>query len=77
MGGSVPGPSMTSIQLQDDGYVDVGREMDDLGDTPLLNNPHMDIPGELPGDHDHEDNIHYGAIPQRQPRRYKTIKRIP
>ena len=69
---------MTSVQLQDDGYVDVAREMDDLGETPLLNNPHMEIPGQLPDEHDHEeDNIHYGAIPQRQPRRYKTIKRIP
>lgn len=75
----MPGPSMTSVQLHDDGYVDVGREMDDLGETPLLN-PHMAIPGELPSEDGHDAdgaNIHYGAIPQRQPRRYKTIKRIP
>ncbi|EUC63124.1 class II chitin synthase, partial [Rhizoctonia solani AG-3 Rhs1AP] len=72
--------STPGVQLQDDGYVDVGREMDDQdhGDTPLLN-PHVSIP---PTDQDHHDdheetNIHYGAIPQRQPRRYKTIKKVP
>ncbi|CAE7124619.1 unnamed protein product [Rhizoctonia solani] len=73
---STPG----GVQLQDDGYVDLGRDADDQdhGDTPLLN-PHVSIPES---DHDHvedheETNIHYGAIPQRQPRRYKTIKKVP
>ncbi|KAG8768582.1 Chitin synthase, class 1 [Ceratobasidium sp. 428] len=78
--GPAPGPSMTSVQLHDDGYVDVGREMEDHdhGATPLLNRP-MTIPGMEDDGHEaeHEDNIHYGAIPQRQPRRYKTIKKIP
>ncbi|KAG9121308.1 Chitin synthase, class 1 [Ceratobasidium sp. 392] len=79
--GPAPGPSMTSVQLHDDGYVDVGREMEDHdhGATPLLNRP-MTIPGMEDDGHegDHDDtNIHYGAIPQRQPRRYKTIKKIP
>ncbi|KAG8738149.1 Chitin synthase, class 1 [Ceratobasidium sp. 414] len=78
--GLAPGPSMTSVQLQDDGYVDVGRELDDQdhGATPLLKP--MTIPGMEDDAHEpeHEDtNVHYGAIPQRQPRRYKTIKKIP
>jgi hypothetical protein len=69
---------MTSVQLQDDGYVDVGREMEDHdhGGTPLLNQRTGVMPEEEP--HEQDDvNIHYGAIPQRQPRRYKTIKKIP
>ncbi|KDN43748.1 hypothetical protein RSAG8_05938, partial [Rhizoctonia solani AG-8 WAC10335] len=72
--------STPGVQLQDDGYVDVGQEMDEMdhGDTPLLN-PHVGLPATEPGQvEDHEEsNIHYGAIPQRQPRRYKTIKKVP
>ncbi|KAF8669686.1 Chitin synthase [Rhizoctonia solani] len=69
----------TGVPLHDDGYVDVGREVDDQdhGETPLLN-PHVSI---TPSETDHAEpepsNIHYGAIPQRQPRRYKTIKKVP
>ncbi|CUA68951.1 Chitin synthase 4 [Rhizoctonia solani] len=65
----------------DDSYVDLGDDQDH-GDTPLLN-PHVSLaPTESDHDYDHvedheETNIHYGAIPQRQPRRYKTIKRVP
>ncbi|QRV92035.1 chitin synthase [Ceratobasidium sp. AG-Ba] len=74
-------PSTTGVTLHDDGYVDVGRELEDHdhGATPLLNRP-MKIPGMADEEHEHENeqsNIHYGAIPQRQPRRYKTIKKIP
>ncbi|KAH7337302.1 chitin synthase-domain-containing protein [Rhizoctonia solani] len=69
--------STSGVQLQDDGYVDVGREMDDQDhDTPLLN-PHVGITPEEHGPDHEETNIHYGAIPQRQPRRYKTIKKVP
>ncbi|CAE6466429.1 unnamed protein product [Rhizoctonia solani] len=69
--------STSGVQLQDDGYVDVGREMDEQDhDTPLLN-PHVDITPEDQGPDHEETNIHYGAIPQRQPRRYKTIKKVP
>jgi chitin synthase len=60
---------------------------DDPGDIPLLRRddsrgsaysmPHM--PGgydEVIADNRSENNIRYGRIPQRVPRRYKTIKRV-
>lgn len=47
-------------------------------DIPLL--PHSgSVPGGFVGGFLHEDEpnaIHYGRIPQRQPRRYKTVKRV-
>jgi len=32
--------------------------------------------GAGPGDYDQESIVRYGRIPQRQPRRYKTVKRV-
>jgi chitin synthase len=69
----------SSYQLHDDG--------DDPGDMPLLRRdgsrvstysmPH--VPGEYDepvADNRSENNIRYGRIPQRVPRRYKTIKKV-
>ncbi|CAL1713774.1 unnamed protein product [Somion occarium] len=60
----------------------------DTGDIPLLqrhpsnNSPPMPMP-PMPGEYDQataddrsESNIRYGRIPQRVPRRYKTIKKV-
>ena len=68
-----------SYELHDDG--------DDPGDMPLLRRdgsrvsnysmPH--VPGgydEPVSDNRSETNIRYGRIPQRVPRRYKTIKKV-
>jgi chitin synthase len=61
----------------------VEREDNDLGDMPLLrhNGPYTAAP--MPGgyqeavsDDRSETNIRYGHIPQRVPRRYKTIKKV-
>lgn len=62
-------------------------EPDDLGDIPLLRRdgsrasgysivsmPH--VPGAYEDDNMSENNIRYGRIPQRVPRRYKTIKKV-
>ncbi|KAF7982169.1 hypothetical protein HWV62_29939 [Athelia sp. TMB] len=64
---------------------DSGAEPDDLGDIPLLRRdgsrtsaysmPH--VPGAYDEAEDRSDtNIRYGRIPQRVPRRYKTIKKV-
>ena len=70
-----------SYELNDDGVVD-----EDTGDIPLLRRdgststyamPH--VPGgyeEIMRDDRSENNIRYGRIPQRVPRRYKTVKRV-
>ena len=34
------------------------------------------IPGQYDAEGDEENNIRYGSIPQRVPRRYKTIKKV-
>jgi chitin synthase len=59
--------------------------MDDMGDLPLLRAPsgrsqeslsmNMRMPGQYGASLD-DNNIRYGRIPQRVPRRYKTLKRI-
>ncbi|KAG1810957.1 glycosyltransferase family 2 protein [Suillus subaureus] len=61
----------------------VEREDNDLGDMPLLrhNGPYAaaSMPGgyqEAVADDRSETNIRYGHIPQRVPRRYKTIKKV-
>ncbi|TDL18313.1 glycosyltransferase family 2 protein [Rickenella mellea] len=76
-----------SYDLQDDGPV---RDDDDIGDMPLLRRgvSAQSIPPHVPGAYDgttaadhsfeqeEETNIRYGRIPQRVPRRYKTIKKV-
>ena len=57
-----------------------------MGDLPLLRAPSgrsqetlsMNMPGRYDGALQDEDgnNIRYGRIPQRVPRRYKTLKRV-
>ncbi|KAI0738834.1 glycosyltransferase family 2 protein [Daedaleopsis nitida] len=69
------------FQLHDEGPEDMG----DTGDIPLLRRDGatgssigMPMPGKydsVDGD-DGENNIRYGSIPQRVPRRYKTIKKV-
>ncbi|RPD56704.1 glycosyltransferase family 2 protein [Lentinus tigrinus ALCF2SS1-7] len=70
------------FQLHDDGPEDF-----DAGDIPLLRRdgntgstmPIPSMPGEydtVEGDDRSENNIRYGMIPQRVPRRYKTIKKV-
>jgi chitin synthase len=55
-------------------------EHDDTGDIPLLRrdpSTSSTIPISIPGAYDEDtSNIRYGRIPQRIPRRYKTIKRV-
>ncbi|KAJ7747757.1 glycosyltransferase family 2 protein [Mycena metata] len=87
-----PQPSSTPLSsayarnaysLADDGPVEPGE--DDHGDMPLLRRDHSSHSGfnmPVPGDYIPEEdgsinnNIRYGRIPQRVPRRYKTIKRV-
>jgi chitin synthase len=76
---------MTSFELHDEpskyGLHDDPGELD-TGDLPLLHrNPSgmaMPIPGgyDATEDEQPETNIRYGRIPQRVPRRNKTIKRV-
>ncbi|KAI5121342.1 hypothetical protein M0805_000650 [Coniferiporia weirii] len=59
---------------------------DDLGDMPLLRRDSTSqMPAHIPGAYqasldggpdDDDTNIRYGRIPQRVPRRYKTMKRV-
>ena len=64
-------------------YGDPDHDLDDMGDLPLLRAPSgrsqvslsMNMPGQYDGPLD-ENGIRYGRIPQRVPRRYKTLKRI-
>jgi chitin synthase len=64
-------------------YEDLDHGIDDMGDLPLLRAPSgrsqeslsMNMPGQYGGPLD-ENGIRYGRIPQRVPRRYKTLKRI-
>ncbi|KAI0793146.1 glycosyltransferase family 2 protein [Irpex lacteus] len=55
----------------------------DTGDIPLLNRNPSGMAMPVPGGYDpvkdeeaEESNIRYGRIPQRVPRRYKTIKKV-
>ncbi|KAI0345496.1 glycosyltransferase family 2 protein [Trametopsis cervina] len=55
----------------------------DAGDIPLLNRNTSGMTMPIPGGYDpvrddaeSESNIRYGRIPQRVPRRYKTIKKV-
>ena len=74
-----------SYQLHDDPI----PADDDAGDIPLLRRDSsgsamqlsMPMPGGFQPGHDDDDdeamnNIRYGRIPQRVPRRYKTLKKV-
>ncbi|KAJ7655763.1 chitin synthase N-terminal-domain-containing protein [Mycena polygramma] len=72
-----------AYSLADDGPVEHGE--DEHGDMPLLRRDpsshsgfNMPVPGDYIGEDDGSvnNNIRYGRIPQRVPRRYKTIKRV-
>jgi len=72
------GPALDALDEQEEG-------LEDAGDYPLLRrdrshaSSNMPIPGEyepVAGDDRSESNIRYGRIPQRVPRRYKTIKKV-
>ncbi|KAJ7655402.1 chitin synthase-domain-containing protein [Mycena rosella] len=87
-----PQPSSTPLSaayarnaysLADDGPVEHAE--DEHGDMPLLRrdpSSHSGFNMPVPGDYIPEEdgsinnNIRYGRIPQRVPRRYKTIKRV-
>ncbi|KAJ7935200.1 glycosyltransferase family 2 protein [Mycena leptocephala] len=87
-----PPPSSTPLSaayarnaysLADDGPVEHGE--DEHGDMPLLRRDpssnsgfNMPVPGDYIPEEDGSinNNIRYGRIPQRVPRRYKTIKRV-
>ncbi|KAG0696917.1 glycosyltransferase family 2 protein [Suillus ampliporus] len=64
-------------------YEMVEREDNDLGDMPLLQRNGPYASGPMPGSYQEatsddrsETNIRYGRIPQRVPRRLKTIKKV-
>jgi chitin synthase len=73
--------STTAFQYSDD----PDHGLDDMGDLPLLRAPSgrsqeslsmgVNMPGRYGTPLD-DNNIRYGRIPQRVPRRYKTLKRI-
>ncbi|KZT22847.1 glycosyltransferase family 2 protein [Neolentinus lepideus HHB14362 ss-1] len=72
------GPSYENLPMEDH-----DQDAADYGDIPLLNRgPSMRsdyMPGEYgepTADDRSESNIRYGRIPQRVPRRYKTIKKV-
>lgn len=83
-----PPPPITPVSPYTPRY-DLHDDVDqdhDTGDIPLLRrdpsqgswqNVNMPMPGNY-GDEDDglDSNIRYGRIPQRVPRRYKTIKRV-
>ncbi|KAJ7276864.1 glycosyltransferase family 2 protein [Mycena rebaudengoi] len=85
-----PPPSATPLaynaySLTDDGPTPHEEINEDHGDMPLLRrdpSSHSGFNMPLPGDYIPEEdgsinnNIRYGRIPQRVPRRYKTIKRV-
>ncbi|KAI0698106.1 glycosyltransferase family 2 protein [Cytidiella melzeri] len=83
---SPPPQGHIGFQLHDDPskYTLADEPVDhfDAGDMPLLNrNPSgmaMPIPGgyDTEKEEDQDSNIRYGRIPQRVPRRYKTIKKV-
>ncbi|KAG2124618.1 glycosyltransferase family 2 protein [Suillus clintonianus] len=74
-----PQPTNTRPQSQFGlDYEMVEHEDNDLGDMPLLRrNGAAPMPGGYQDTDDRsETNIRYGHIPQRVPRRYKTIKKV-
>lgn len=83
---AVPPPPTLSNQTSTTAfqpYEDLDNGLDDMGDLPLLRAPsgrsQESLSMNMPGQYDprvDENNIRYGRIPQRVPRRYKTLKRI-
>lgn len=80
-----PQPSHSPVSLHDRPTYELhdtpGEFDEDTGDIPLLrrDNPPLPMPGEYDAsvaDDKSESNIRYGRIPQRVPRRYKTIKKV-
>ena len=80
----LPSPSQT-YSLHDPPYDFNEPEDQDAGDIPLLRRDGPPAPLPIPGESDEdgvipddrsESNIRYGRIPQRVPRRYKTMKRV-
>ncbi len=81
-----PSPTPSPYSLNDQPYSFNENEADDqdTGDIPLLRRDNPSMPLPIPGAYDEptdddrsESNIRYGRIPQRVPRRYKTIKKVP
>lgn len=75
-----PSPSSTRYKLEDEGVV---SHDDQTGDIPLLPRHGSGYGGSMPGGlpepqvpSEEENYIHYGRIPQRVPRRFKTTKKI-
>lgn len=69
------GYSRPGYELHDDNE----QEGIDTGDIPLLRRDPSQASGydmPIPGGYDEDVNIRYGRIPQRIPRRYKTIKKV-
>ncbi len=74
-----PRPNSSNFSTYDDHDA---NNNDDLGDIPLLHRDSSFTPS-VPGGYeasvhpdDEASNIRYGVIPQRVPRRYKTMKRV-
>ena len=65
-------------------YGNEDHELDDMGDLPLLRAPsgrsqesfRMNMPGQYGAPPPDDSGIRYGRIPQRVPRRNKTLKRV-
>ena len=83
---SQPLPSPTPTFSVNDQHYDYNEADDrDTGDIPLLQRTGPPQPIGMPAQYDDdyvipddrsENNIRYGRIPQRVPRRYKTMKRV-
>jgi chitin synthase len=82
-----PPPSSVGFQYVPPTYHPGYDEQDhDTGDIPLLRRgpsasstglaPGARVPGSYDSDEDEPSNIRYGRIPQRVPRRYKTVKKF-
>ncbi|KAF8259401.1 chitin synthase-domain-containing protein [Lactarius quietus] len=83
-----PPPPLSTQPSADPFYHEEDNDLGDAGDLPLLQTPSirsqrsgfLNMPGQynaLPSaDDDANNNIRYGRIPQRVPRRNKTLKRV-
>ncbi|KAF8892782.1 chitin synthase-domain-containing protein [Gymnopilus junonius] len=82
-----PGPSTQSMygrgyDLHDDAEMDTGdmpllrRDPSSMSSMPRIPGDFEDEPEGTMDDGRSENNIRYGRIPQRVPRRYKTIKKV-